>query len=411
MTPAQIESLVKSIKGDIEGISTKLEKRLDAIEVTGKDTSERVAVLDAAQKEISEAQAAMKSAIPARGGMRDVIFETTKKSGEKRAFLNEQMRFIAASDPADYDPDRANALSIQNGPSGGFAVPVEFDAEVHEKIERIAIMWPNSEVIPNAPVQGRGLIEAGDWTWGDAGEFTAPPETAFTDLLKEFTWGLKEKGALATISNHLMKAAAVDIAGMLSRKASKSLAKYQDTLFFNGNGSSEPAGVRIAQGVGTDTATATYEYDDLIDFEMTFPEEALQNMAMYLTKKTLKILAKLKDGNERPVLLNPLNAAQSGLTVDWQNYTGFINITRPYPFFLMTPAMIPENLGGGQNATELWGGPRGDYRIEDRGVMEASQDSTGTNWQKNQTQLKFLVAYDGRVMTPTYWTKQSGIIA
>lgn len=419
MTQAEIAALVKSIEGNVAKIGADLGKRLDAIEVAGTGASEKVAAIEAAQKEMKEAIEGVRQLIPARGGIRDAFMGGIDRAGKSREQLNAQMRFIASNDPhKNYDADEAKALLISHGPSGGFAVPVEFDTEVHELAYRIGVFWPNATIVNNAPIQGRGLIEDGDWEWGDAGEDTAPPETSFTDLLKQYTWNLKEKGALATISNHLLKEAAFDVASFLSRKAARSIAPQQDTWAFNGNGSNQMAGVRIAQGVQTDTAESTYTYDDLIDLEMAMEEPYLADAAIYMTKKALKIIAKLKDENGLPILLNPHNASMQGLSVDWKNFKGFLNITQPYPYFLMrggldgaAKTMIPENLGVGENATEIWMGPRMDYQIESSGVMEASQDSTGENWQKNRTQLKFLVSYDGRVMTPRGWVKQSNVIA
>lgn len=113
---------------------------------------------------------------------------------------------------------------------------------------------------------------------------------------------------IVKISTQLLQDSAIDIEGFLARKLGERIARYQNTLFTTGTGSSQPLGVGYAPTVGRTGATgqtASVVFDDLIRLVHSVDPAYRSGAKFMLNDTTLLALSLIKDGEGRYIASSP----------------------------------------------------------------------------------------------------------
>jgi len=217
---------------------------------------------------------------------------------EQRAIM--QGRFSAVE-------TRAQSSGTQN--TGGYSVPQGFWNKVTETLKAYGglasivntlvtdsgadIPWPSVDDTSNvgAILSENTQISGQDLTFG-------------THTLKAYTYTSK----LILASWQFLQDTAIDAEGFIARQAGIRIGRALAAHLATGTGSSQPTGAFGSSGfatgkTGTTGQTASVIYDDLIDLIHSVDPAYRQggNCVFALADSSLKVIRKLKDGQNRPL--------------------------------------------------------------------------------------------------------------
>ena len=148
----------------------------------------------------------------------------------------------------------------------------------------------------------------------------------------------------------LLQDAIVDVDSLMSRKLGERIGRRQARAWLTGSGVDEPEGLLTNAAVGKTGAngqTTSIIYDDLVDLEHSIdPAYRTSNTRYILGDGMLKVIRKLKDGDNRPLWL-PVPTVGMPATINGQPYS--IDNSMPAP--------------GASNKTLIFGDIRAAYVI------------------------------------------------
>lgn len=147
---------------------------------------------------------------------------------------------------------------------------------------------------------------------------------------QDITVGERELGAytftskLVKVNWQLLQDSAFDIESWLPRKLGERLGRAVAGYLCTGTGVKQPEGITTAVRVGKTGAsgqTTSIIYDDLIDLEHSIdPAYRGPNCRFLMNDSTLKVIRKLKDGDQRPLWV-PVPAPGFSATINGWQYT------------------------------------------------------------------------------------------
>lgn len=291
------------------------------------------------------------------------------------------------------------ALSEGIGAAGGFLVPDEFAQDVIMREGELTIfatteflrVFPMSTDVMKVPVlDTRPTVDViAEAASGDTG--TDPAIGQIELVARKF-------GRVLPLSEELVADASIAILDFLRDLYAEILAEKRTEMVTNGNGASEPEGVRQNPNVTTQafTGTQTNAADVLDWIEAIFwgikAKYRLGPAIWLATAAMLETLSIVKDGVGRPIL--------SQITDEpFQRLKG-------KPIF--EDSFIPDNLGGGTNESELIFGNFKFYAFGDRQQMTVKTDAGGLYFRDDQVALKVTERYDGRVAQAEAFVRGTG---
>jgi HK97 family phage major capsid protein len=225
------------------------------------------------------------------------------------------------------------AMGTTPDTAGGYLVPDTFRNTMTETMKAYGGLLNICSVITTA--------DGGDLWWptnddtNNEGALLAEnaqvPET-------DIAVGRRELGAymftskLVKLSWKLMRDSAFDVEAWLPRKLGERIGRAVAGYLITGSGVKQPEGIVTQVRVGTTGAngqTTSVIYDDLVDLEHSIdPAYRGQNCRWLMNDATLKVLRKLKDGDQRPLWV-PVPAP--GFTATLNGYPYTIDNKMPVP--------------------------------------------------------------------------------
>lgn len=274
--------------------------------------------------------------------------------------------------------------------SFGAAVPTELADAIHEKKGKYNAFRNRAFSFQLAgkfdlPVEGDGVT--GYWV----GEVDDADANLVTD--SEPTLGKKSLddhyvAALVKVSWKLLNTAAPNIVNFVASLAGRKLAETEEAAFVGGNGTGKPRGIRQETVESVAQAGAELSYQDLVNLYFALPAQYRQNAVFVTSNLGARLINGLKDDQNRPIF-------QPGQPLD--------EIFRKP---LIESTDIPENLGAGGDATEIWFGDPAEYWIKDG---EAMQMATQDIIERLQTKVLVYAAVDGKCVNTDAFAKLSGV--
>lgn len=202
-----------------------------------------------------------------------------------------------------------NTMSTTTGSEGGYTVQIEVAKTLTEALKAYGGMRSVSTVFSTA--QGNdinypttdGTAEEGELVAQNAAAASADPVFG-TKALPVYKFGSK----IITVPIELLQDSSIDIEAMVNKRITTRIGRAQNGYFTTGTGTSQPLGVVTAATsgkVGTTGQTASVIYDDLIDLQHSvdpaYREEG--KCRFMLNDDSLKIIRKIKDGQNRPIFV------------------------------------------------------------------------------------------------------------
>jgi HK97 family phage major capsid protein len=309
---------------------------------------------------------------------------SSKIVSDRRKALD-SFRFMLLHSPKQFDEAKAKALNVAVGADGGFLVPEEFSAEVERKLIAATPIRGLATVISGVGLKGGSAKEKNTITleWGS--ENTEPAESNPT--WDNMVWSLNVLKGLARMSRELVDNAAVDVIAYLSTLYAEQAALFENLAFTTGSGSGRPLGFRNATGLGTIPQSGpNINYANVASLFFENPSQYRANSAWMAHGDVIEFLAKILDGNGRPIFL------QDDLI------GGRMNNDREDPLVVgwIFRKRVYEN--NHMAATELGFGDFSSYRIFEKGGMEVESTDIGAGaFEKHQIAVKMIKYLDGKV--------------
>lgn len=190
---------------------------------------------------------------------------------------------------------------------GGFAVPVDFQSRVIEKLQGMTIMRGKASVDQTS----RDMVEIPTSTGGDD-QYSSAVRVRWVDetpvagtSATNLTFGLESIPihtvmAETALGRNMLEDAAFDVEGFLTRKFAEASAIDEDNKFLVGTGVGSPQGVlpggtnALGLAEAITLAAADVTWDGLINLMYTIPSQYRQGAVWIAERNTFRNIAKLK---------------------------------------------------------------------------------------------------------------------
>lgn len=190
-------------------------------------------------------------------------------------------------------------LIVSDDSKGGLFAPKDFRNELLKGIVEITPVRQFARVVPTSKTAVQWPKRTGQF----AAQWSGEEETQTESTGSAF--GLEEipthkLRAMVEMSSEMLEDESFDLEGFMRDEAMEQFALAEGTGFVSGNGVKKPFGF-AADAAITNTKSGTngdFDADDLIDVIYDLPDLYLQNSVIFLSRKTLKKIRKLKANNE-----------------------------------------------------------------------------------------------------------------
>jgi HK97 family phage major capsid protein len=197
------------------------------------------------------------------------------------------------------------AQSVGTDSEGGYTAPDETMRALEVALLRFGGMREVADIIRTESGQELPwptLNDTGN-TGAILAENTQVSEQAmtFSQLVLD---AYKYTSKLVLVSVELLQDSSINIPEIVGTALGERIGRITNTHFTTGTGSSQPNGVVTAstQGkVGTTGQTTSVIYEDLVDLQHSVDPEYRQRARWMFADSTLKVIKKLKDGDDRPL--------------------------------------------------------------------------------------------------------------
>lgn len=295
------EARLTEVSGDIER-----ENRFTALERVDRSQIIPASGGDSEGRETGEDRAARYAeafSLFVRHGME-------RLSGEQRGML-----------AASFQEVRAQGEGTDT--AGGYLVPEGFRTTMTETMKAFGGIMNVANVITTST--GNPLPWPTNDDTGNVGAILGE-NTQISE--QDLTLGQNQLGAytytskLVRVSLQLLQDSAFNLEAWLPRKLGERIGRAAAAHFATGTGTSQPEGISAGTvGVtGAVSATAAITYDNLIDLEHSVNVAYRANARYVMADSTLKLLRKLKDGDDRPLWV-PVPAPGFPATINGYAYT------------------------------------------------------------------------------------------
>jgi HK97 family phage major capsid protein len=244
------------------------------------------------------------------GQVREATARAAHNSGgEYRALYQKWLRGgDNALNAADWETVR-NTMSTTTNSEGGFTVATEVATSVLEALKAFGGMRDVATVIQTA--EGNPMnFPTSDGT-SEVGELIGENTTA-TDA--DVSFGVKSlatfkySSKVVTIPIELLMDSSVDVEALVRARLATRIARITNDHFTKGTGTGQPNGIVTASTAGKTGATGqtlTVTYDDLVDLQHSVdPAYRAGGRARFMMNDaSLRVIRKLKDGQNRPIFV------------------------------------------------------------------------------------------------------------
>ncbi len=358
----------------------------------GKEYDPEVGLRSLSKDQLEELKKKMLFVIHPEGIRQHIDQQTAMMSPERKGFFNGAT---------------AKDLQIQVGASGGFLVPTEFMSEVLRRLVKISTFRNQCRFYGGVGMKGSMPRETNTVSITYEGEAQTIPTTDFA--LGEITWSLSKRTALTKLSRELYNFSAIDVLTLLATMFSEQDQFKDDDVFMNGTGKGMPMGLRVERnGMNTTAITgASLDWTDLTALKHSLKIQYRNEGGLFIaTNNVIRKIANLRDDVNRPLFVDRGPDGLAGANVPPMT-VGFI---LGYP--VMEDNFIPENLGGGANASEIvFANLKRGYVGFDSGSAETkTSEEANDAFLKNQMYVRMLRYDDGKPAIPEAVSFLTGVV-
>lgn len=288
--------------------------------------------------------------------------------------------------------------TIGSGTGGGVLVPTTVADSIVSQMFYISPIRQISTVISDMPAQlqlpSEATLATAYWVsegspGTDSGEVFAP------NLLTP--WKLI---GFDSFTSEVIADAATNpsIQNYVEQRFAIAMALLENSAFVGGSGSGQPWGFRSSAITPTQVAQAgdVLVYSDVVGLKYSLAT-AYRKAAVYVTSSAgVQSLENVKDNYGRPIWREGLAEGQPDTLLG-------------RPIYVVDE--IPDNLGTGSNATELWYGVFKNYFVGDRGTLRMDYGTNGTDFANDKISLRMAKRTAGRPVISQGFGTLTGVLS
>lgn len=220
----------------------------------------------------------------------------------KSAFFNYVRQGPAASNSV------FGALQIGTDSEGGFIVPEEFETQLVEALQDINEFRSMVDVVStagdrNIPIEN--TLGTAAWTAEEAAY--SESDAAFGQVVL----GAHKLATIIKVSEELLQDSFFDLGSYLARNFAKRFGIAEEAAIVNGTGTGQPTGLTDGSSLGVNAAgTAAITADEMIDLYHSLGRPYRNSATWIAHDNTVKIIRKLKDGDNQYLWQPGLQAGQ-----------------------------------------------------------------------------------------------------
>lgn len=201
---------------------------------------------------------------------------------------------------------------------GGYLVPEEWEPKLQKKLEEKNVMRQlchkiKTEGTHNIPIKTADPTAA----WMDEGEALTFTDPEFGNI----TLDAYKLGAGCKITEELLADNAYNVEDEVIEMLAEAIAKKEGDAFLNGNGTKKPTGLLDDTNGAQKIETTTFKTDDVIDLVYAVKKPYRKNGKFLCNDATVKLLRKMKDGNQQYIWQPSLQAGEPDRLLGYPLYT------------------------------------------------------------------------------------------
>jgi HK97 family phage major capsid protein len=312
--------------------------------------------------------------------------------------------------------------------AGGALVPPEFLQEAFTWAILGPIAFRNAPGVDVIPVNSNVVYFPRETAVpASAAAAEAATLTATDATFAQQSITIQKQYAYAQFSNELLADANPAFDTYIARTLTRSLARFQDKQYLEGNGTAPNVlGLGSYSGLTTgytasangDSYSASGAPDKLIDLVFALRSVGVEPNAWIMHPRTLQSLAKVKDSSGRYILESvggtfgaPVVPASGSLTTNSSGAvpSPFRAMLLGYPVLLSDQIPINETQGSSSNATHIYLGDFNFARVLERQGIELAT-SPHVAFTTDQTAVRAIARSAIVLLAPAAFVKQGGII-
>lgn len=211
------------------------------------------------------------------------------------------------------------AMSIGDNSSGGYLAPVEWDRKLQQRQRSSSPMRRLAQVQTTTVGAYSTLWNSDTWGSGWIGETAVRPQTTMTNLAP-IVFEAGEIYAYPAATQRLLDDAALNVETWLAESLEREFNRQEGIAFLAGDGVNKPAGLltyatggvndKKHPGGAISVVTAPISIDTLTDFLFGLDASYRQNSTWTMSSLTAAAIAKIKDGDGRPIWQQSLLVGQ-----------------------------------------------------------------------------------------------------
>lgn len=229
--------------------------------------------------------------------------------------------------------DIRNTMSTTTTTQGGYTVPTEVATKVTEALKMYGGMRAVSDVIQTS--SGADINYPTSDGTSETGELIAQNTTANAldpsfGVVTLSTYKFSSK--IIAVPFELLQDTVIDMESFISNRIAMRLGRAMNTYFTTGTGTGQPQGIVTAAGsgkVGLTGQTLTMIFDDVVDLAHSVDpayRSAPGKVGFMMADSSIKVLRKLKDGQQRPLWVQDFDqATTNGVPGTLYGYPVYIN--------------------------------------------------------------------------------------
>lgn len=299
-----------SLVADIDRLDSQIERLQKAYDIEAANAASLQQRSEVAQVSLDEAHHQL--------DQEKAIFVAWLKGG--MAALNAEQQQVVVRKAAAVRADLGTTVPAE----GGYLVPTDVARQLLQAISAFGGMRSVATILPTA--SGNPMTYPTTDATAEEGEIVGEGVQV---AAQDFGFGIKTLGAFKYSSKavavpfELLQDAVIDLEGHINQRLAQRIARITNKHFTVGTGIGQPLGVVTASTLGaTASSAAGITWEDLVDLEHSIdPAYREQGSCRFMFHdSTLKLLKKLKDGENRPLWLPGLSSKEPD-TVLGYSYT------------------------------------------------------------------------------------------
>jgi HK97 family phage major capsid protein len=250
--------------------------------------------------------------------------EQEKAKGEHRKAFE---RFVRKGNDAGLAELQQKAMSVGSDEDGGYAVPVELDRAIMDRVAEVSPIRQIASVITVGSDNYEKLVNIHGTASGWVGETDARSVTAAAQF-KKLTPYMGEIYANPAVTQRMLDDAMFNVEQFLSNEVSLEFATEEAAGFISGDGSNKPKGFTAYTTAATADGSRTFGQLEhvktgvngafaasnpeltLVDLVYALKASFRQNARWVLAKDVLRLIRRMQDGNDAFIWQPGLAAGQ-----------------------------------------------------------------------------------------------------